>query len=165
MSKQALASLEADGRLVLTVGKHELRWLAPDRLGQACVVEIVRQGCVYITTLAEWARRRGLGDDEEAARDEIGELCQSVEGQPRIAGIELVDALRKGGPGSPVYRLPLSPAQSLALFPPGVGPLGSSFGRKTVRLLVRSEDAGMFLWSAEDHDLIDTGDLSLFRGL
>jgi hypothetical protein len=141
------ATVERDGRLVLTKGRHRLNWLGSVAARPQLVVENVDRGCLRVTSLDIWAKERNMTPDEALAA--IGELALRTRGTSRLPGVGLVEAERKGSRGSPVYRVRMPAPALAALFPKGDGPMASKFERESRGVPVRTEEDGIFLWSAD----------------
>jgi len=150
-----IASVASDGRLELTGRRHQIHWLLKEGGGSVgCVVEIVRAGHLYVTSLRLWSGGQDLSKDAglEALASLVGDALKEGE-IPRFLSAE---AVRKVGRGSSVYRVKLPDAALWALWQGHGAPERQTASRC---VLVGPLDNGVHVWGQLDPEALASGDL------
>lgn len=152
-----LATIEANGRLTVTRAKHGVPWLPAEKGPWKCVVEIKRRGLLRITTLDCWAKEHGMSAPEAEA--EIQRLEDELDLE-EIPAVVLAEAKRQGGAGSPLFKINLGDVPLWALLSQGEGPMAPNLTRRSVKVLVKSDDNQLYVTSHEAFDLVTRGHLT-----
>lgn len=134
-------TLGTDKRIWFAV-KEPPEWL---KTAERCVAETVRPGCLFVTSLALWAKQNSLTAQEANAAIEA---YVGMEGSPaEIPRVSLCAIKRKKQQGNTGYRLSLDHLGTWNLLEHDNRPSELEFPRRQVDVLVRVMENGMYVWA------------------